>query len=59
VHKVPQMSKCVLKWGKEKMKMLQLGAGRRKLKLNHPLHKLKSKMIQLQMLVSLSVTKLI
>jgi hypothetical protein len=41
------------------MKMLQLEAVRKKLKLNHPLHKLKSKMIQLQKFVSLSVTKLI
>jgi hypothetical protein len=47
------------KWSKEKMKMLQLEAVRKELKLNHPLHKLKSKMIQLQMFVSLSVTKLI
>jgi hypothetical protein len=39
--------------------MLQLEALRKNLKLNHPLHKLKSKMIQLQMFVSLSVTKLI
>jgi hypothetical protein len=51
------MSKRILKWSKEKMKMLQLEAVRKKLKLNHPLHKLKSKMMQ--MFVSLSVTKLI
>ncbi len=57
MHKVHQMSKRILKWSKEKMKMLQLEAVRKKLKLNHPLHKLKSKMMQ--MFVSLSVTKLI